>query len=49
VKYEDLTREERVELMRTDIKAYLALLEEDHLLMLLDGISKSGGLDETRE
>ena len=49
MKFDDYLKEERIELMRTDIKAYLALCTMDHLVGLLDGIAKSGGYEEDEE
>ena len=46
MKYDDLTRDQRIELMRTDIKAYLALCTMDHMVGILDGIAKSGPMKE---
>ncbi len=48
-KFDDYTQEERVELMRTDIKAYLAIVTMDHLVGVLDGIAKSGAHSEIEE
>ena len=46
MKYDDYTQEQRVELMRTDITAYLKLCTMDHLVGILDGIAKGGPIKE---
>ena len=46
MKFDDYTQDERVKLMRTDIRAYLDLLIIDHLMSLLDAIAKSGPMEE---
>ncbi len=46
MKYDDYTRMELVELMQKDIKAYLALLTQDHLNQLLASLAKSAPLTE---
>lgn len=40
-RFEDYTRQERVQLILTDPAVYMALLESDHLYLLLDGIAKT--------
>ncbi len=42
LKYEDMTREERTELMLTDLPAYMKLLSDEHYFQLFDGIAKLG-------
>ena len=46
MKFDDYTQDERVELMRTDIKAYLEILMMDHLVGMLDAIAKSGPMEK---
>jgi hypothetical protein len=41
VRYEDLTREQKIKLLMTDLDAYLAISGEEHLLMILDGIART--------
>ncbi len=48
-KFDSLTQEQRVELMRTDIKAYLELCTMDHLVGILDGIAKGGPIKKEEE
>ena len=40
-KYDDYTREERIELIKNDASLYVSLLTQDHLNMLLDALAKS--------
>ncbi len=47
-KFDSLTQMERVELMRTDITAYLELCTMDHLVGILDGIAKGGPIKEDK-
>jgi hypothetical protein len=44
-----MTREERVELMLTDMDAYLELVPGEHWLQLLDGIAKAGPFEPEDE
>jgi hypothetical protein len=46
VKFDDYTKEERIELMRKDIRAYLDLCTIDHMIAILEGIAKSGPVRE---
>jgi len=49
IKYDDLTPEERVELMLKDTDAYMALLTDEHYFQLLDGIAKLGPYKEVKK
>jgi len=45
-KYDDYTKEERIELIKHDTKHYISLLTQDHLNLLLDALAKSEPLKE---
>ncbi len=49
LKHEDTTREQRVELMKTDIKAYLDLHNMDHFHEMLDNIAQLGPYEPEEE
>ncbi len=40
-KYDDYTREERVELIKHDMATYMSILTQDHLNQLLDALAKN--------
>ena len=48
-KYDDYTREERIELIKNDASLYVSLLTQDHLNLLLDALAKSEPLNPEHE
>ena len=41
MKYEDLTRQERAQLLLKDPDAYMRMVGPDQLLLILDGVAKA--------
>ena len=41
VRFEDMTRDQRVKLLMTDLDAYLAVAGQEQLLQILDGVART--------
>lgn len=44
--YEQMTKEERAQLMITDYGSYAEMVPEGFWLLLLDGVARAGGISE---